>query len=81
MSTDAVPPLAANMNAAFKKVRASIGATDPEFPPLPRGWTAGERGANGDAAGAALALFFSAFGFFFSRLLLSWPFATSLSRG
>jgi hypothetical protein len=29
MSTDVVPPLAANMNAAFKKVRASIGATDP----------------------------------------------------
>jgi hypothetical protein len=29
MSTDVVPPLAANMNAAFKKVRAAIGATDP----------------------------------------------------
>jgi hypothetical protein len=54
---------------------------EPGFPPLPRGWTAGERGANGDAAGAALTLFLSAFGFFFSRLLLSWPFATSLSRG
>ena len=29
MSTDVVPPLAANMNAAFKKVRAAIGANDP----------------------------------------------------
>jgi hypothetical protein len=29
MSTDVVPPLAANMNAAFKKVRGAIGATDP----------------------------------------------------
>ena len=29
MSTDVVPPLAANMNAAFKKVRGVIGATDP----------------------------------------------------
>jgi hypothetical protein len=28
-----------------------------------------------------LTLFLSAFGFFFSRLLLNWPFATSLSRG
>jgi hypothetical protein len=28
-SQDVVPPLAANMNAAFKKVRAAIGATDP----------------------------------------------------
>jgi hypothetical protein len=54
---------------------------EPGFPPLPRGCTAGERGANGDTAGAALTLFLSAFGFFFSRLLLSWPFATSLSRG
>jgi hypothetical protein len=31
MSTDVVPPLAANMNAAFKKVRGAIGATDPAF--------------------------------------------------
>jgi hypothetical protein len=29
MSTDVVPPLAANMNAAFKKVRGAIGDTDP----------------------------------------------------
>jgi hypothetical protein len=30
MSTgEVVPPLAANMNAAFKKVRGAIGATDP----------------------------------------------------
>jgi hypothetical protein len=28
-SEDIVPPLAANMSAAFKKVRAAIGATDP----------------------------------------------------
>jgi hypothetical protein len=28
-SEDVVPPLAANMNAAFKKVRGAIGATDP----------------------------------------------------
>ena len=26
---DVVPPLAANMSAAFKKVRGTIGATDP----------------------------------------------------
>jgi len=32
---------------------------------------------NGDAAGALFFfLFFSALGFFFSRLLLNWPFAT-----
>ena len=29
MNTDVVPPLAANMNAAFKKVRGTIGDTDP----------------------------------------------------
>jgi len=28
-SEDVVPPLAANMNAAFKKVRGAIGASDP----------------------------------------------------
>jgi hypothetical protein len=28
-SQDVVPPLAANMNAAFKKVRAAIGTPDP----------------------------------------------------
>jgi hypothetical protein len=28
MSADVVPPLAANMNAAFKKVRGAIGGTD-----------------------------------------------------
>jgi len=31
---------------------------------------------NGEAAGALFFLFFSALGFFFSRLLLNWPFAT-----
>jgi hypothetical protein len=32
MSTeDFVPPLAANMNATFKKVRGAIGATDPDL--------------------------------------------------
>jgi hypothetical protein len=31
---------------------------------------------NGETAGALFFLFFSAFGFFFSRLLLIWPFAT-----
>ena len=30
---------------------------------------------NADGTGAAFFLFFSAFGFFFSRLLLNWPFA------
>jgi hypothetical protein len=29
MNADVVPPLAANMNAAFKKVRGAIGVTDP----------------------------------------------------
>jgi hypothetical protein len=29
MSADVVPPLAANMSAAFKKVRGAMGATDP----------------------------------------------------
>jgi hypothetical protein len=44
------------------------------LPPLPRGWVPAKRGdANGDAVGAALSLFLSAFGFFFSRLLLIWP--------
>jgi hypothetical protein len=28
MSADVVPPLAANMNAAFKKVRGAIGGPD-----------------------------------------------------
>jgi hypothetical protein len=28
-SEDVVPPLAANMSAAFKKVRGAIGAADP----------------------------------------------------
>ena len=31
---------------------------------------------NGDAAGALFFLFFSTLGFFFSRLLLNWLFAT-----
>jgi hypothetical protein len=29
MNMDVVPPLASNMNAAFKKVRGAIGDTDP----------------------------------------------------
>ena len=29
MNTDVVPALAANMNAAFKKVRGTIGGADP----------------------------------------------------
>jgi hypothetical protein len=34
-SEDVVPPLAANMNAAFKKVRAAIGgAADPDLADL-----------------------------------------------
>jgi hypothetical protein len=33
------------------------------------------RTPNADGTGAAFFLFFSAFGFFFSRLLLNWPFA------
>jgi hypothetical protein len=32
--------------------------------------------SNGDGTGAPFFLLFSAFGFFFSRLLLNWPFAT-----
>ena len=32
--------------------------------------------SNTDVTGALFFLFFSAFGFFFSRLLLNWPFAT-----
>jgi len=35
--------------------------------------------SNADATGALFFLFFSAFGFFFSRLLLNWPFATLAS--
>jgi hypothetical protein len=34
MNTDVVPPLAANMSAAFKKVRSAIGATDPDLAEL-----------------------------------------------
>jgi hypothetical protein len=33
-SEDVVPPLAANMSAAFKKVRGAIGATDPALTEL-----------------------------------------------
>ena len=33
-SEDVVPPLAANMSAAFKKVRAAIGAADPDLADL-----------------------------------------------
>jgi hypothetical protein len=33
-SEDVVPPLAANMSAAFKKVRAAIGASDPALTEL-----------------------------------------------
>jgi hypothetical protein len=33
-SEDVVPPLAANMNAAFKKVRGAIGTTDPALADL-----------------------------------------------
>jgi hypothetical protein len=33
-SEDVVPPLAANMSAAFKKVRGAIGATDPDLTDL-----------------------------------------------
>ncbi len=33
-SEDVVPPLAANMNAAFKKVWGEIGATDPALADL-----------------------------------------------
>jgi hypothetical protein len=36
-------------------------------------------GANGEAAGTLFFLFLSAFGFFFSRLLLNCPFAISSS--
>jgi hypothetical protein len=32
--------------------------------------------SNTDGTGALFLLFFSAFGFFFSRLLRNWPFAT-----
>ena len=32
--------------------------------------------SNSDGTEALFFLFFSAFGFFFSRLLLNWPFAT-----
>jgi hypothetical protein len=32
--------------------------------------------SNTDGTEALFLLFFSAFGFFFSRLLLNWPFAT-----
>jgi hypothetical protein len=32
--------------------------------------------SSGDGTGAPFFLLFSAFGFFFSRLLLNWPFAT-----
>jgi hypothetical protein len=35
----------------------------------------GQAGVNRDATGAAFFLFLSALGFFFSRLLLIWPFA------
>ena len=35
--------------------------------------------SNANGTGALFFLFFSAFGFFFSRLLLNWPFATSFS--
>jgi hypothetical protein len=35
--------------------------------------------SNANGTGALFFLFFSAFGFFFSRLLLNWPFATSSS--
>ena len=34
MNTDVAPPLAANMTAAFKKVRGAIGATDPALTEL-----------------------------------------------
>ena len=34
---------------------------------------------NGEAAGPLFFLFLSAFGFFFSRLPLNWPFAISSS--
>ena len=38
----------------------------------------GHAGVNGEATGAAFFLFLSALGFFFfSRLLLNWPFAIS----
>jgi hypothetical protein len=33
-SKDVVPPLAANMSAAFKKVRGASGATDPALADL-----------------------------------------------
>jgi hypothetical protein len=33
-SEDVVPPLAANMSLAFKKVRGAIGATDPALTEL-----------------------------------------------
>jgi hypothetical protein len=34
MNTDVAPPPAANMSAAFKKVRGAIGATDPDLAEL-----------------------------------------------
>jgi hypothetical protein len=34
MSSEVVPPLAANMSAAFKKVRGAIGTTDPALAEL-----------------------------------------------
>jgi hypothetical protein len=43
------------------------------------GFSRGAVAANGEAVGETLFLF--AFGFFFSRLLLFWPFATASSYG
>jgi hypothetical protein len=49
------------------------------FAPLPCAGLPGNRAAANGDAGAALILLLSAFGFFFSRLLRNWPFATSPS--
>jgi hypothetical protein len=59
--------------ASFAPVRAAQDSYE-NFLPL-ASFPVIRTGVNGEAAGASFFLFLSAFGFFFSRLLLIWPFA------
>ena len=51
----------------YAKIAFGLFLRDASFPII--------RTPNADGTEAAFFLFFSAFGFFFSRLLLNWPFA------
>jgi hypothetical protein len=69
-------PTGRNRERRSRRVRLPVGFSDcQDFLP-PASFPVSRTGVNGEGAAASFFLFLSAFGFFFSRLLLIWPFAT-----